>query len=436
MRKRIIRHSKFTVIGFALLLAACNPVDFRLANPVENPALPIAEEAPSSPAPVNAPVITPVLPQTPTAEVTRAETPVVASPPPESRAEPVVVAPPVPVVATPHAPPAKASTNVPILVAPPAPVVLVPPIAKVSQPEASPKMRKPKPVQFTQRPPDEGPRAISGDCATRSQLLSCMHCPVPSAQDSAPRLSRKGQALLDILTKACLVKNASDPGNYEAPDREELLSRMNQLSPRLYPDTTMSAIQTSTVNALLTSQDELQKTFGGIFHSGVTRPTRAFETYFGLSTIEARYTFCYAVDGEGGVGSRGLTFTRSNSTPIASKEFLHCYHHLDPDQCRESDDYVQANVHRNQLRNAMTESVMNPFAPTQTASRQTCEWEKLEGRMGAAARAQVNNWLSNGFTVGIDVPSRGMCMQVKEPLGNLPGVAADAPITLAAYRCR
>lgn len=427
-RQLIFQLPTITAMGFVFLLTACNPVGFRLAkNPAENqspesPALPLVEEAPSSPT-VDAPVAAPVYPHVPSVDLARtSDTPAVALPatPPLYTADvPPTTAPPVKF--------AKAS-----------PVDLETP-RKILEPVSR------TPVQFIERPTTERPaagqpaippRITSGNCTAGTPLLTCMQCPSPVKQETEPQLSGKGGALLNIMTRACEVTNASDPENYRSPTRAELLRRMNRLSPVLYPDTEMTGDQRSTIVSLVSSNEAVQKMFSGIFYSGVTRATTGFETYFGLSTIEARYTLCYAKDGDGTVDRFGLTFTRANSTPMASKAYLDCYYRESSQQCHETEEYVAANVYRTQLRRGMTESMVNPFVSAQTASAQTCEWEKFDGKMDDAASARVNAWLASGFTVGLDIPSRGMCVQIKGPLANVAGIAFDAPITLAAYRCR
>lgn len=191
----------------------------------------------------------------------------------------------------------------------------------------------------------------------------------------------------------------------------------------------MSAIETSTINSLVTNPNEIRRMFDGVFYSGVRPETRAFETYFGLEVIEARYAFCYA--GPSAPEGSSNTFDRFNSTPLHSKEWIDCQYGQDPFSCTENATYQAANVYRNQLRRGMTESIVNPYVPPAPIPAQTCEWEKFEGLYDAKATAQIQTWLDSGFTVAGDVPSLGMCLQVREPLANVIGT-----VSLAAYRCR
>lgn len=279
-----------------------------------------------------------------------------------------------------------------------------------------------------------GPVLSKGACAADSstQLLSCMNCIVPAVPITS-QFSKKGEAFFEIMAAACQIPNKSDPRGYVPPTRAELLYRLNRLSPTLYPDTPMTPLQISVVNSLRTNSDTLKKFFGGIFYSGVTEPTIAFETYFGLESREARYSFCYADDGDTTVGEFNVVFTRHNSTGLPSKKYLDCWYESSAwYNCKETPAYVDANLYRNQLRGAMTESIVNPYTGTPAGAQQTCSWEKFEGMNGDAAAAQVKSWLASGFTIGADIASRRMCSQITAPLE----ASLDSLITMAAYRCK
>jgi len=199
---------------------------------------------------------------------------------------------------------------------------------------------------------------------------------------------------------------------------------MNRLSPTLYPDTTMTAQQISTINSLLSSASALQSMFGGIYYSGVTAPTIAFETYFGLETIEARYAFCYGT-GEGASN----TFNRFNTTELHSKAWVDCQYGPDPFSCRENAAYTAANTYRTQLRRGLNESINNPYTPPASSIPKTCDWEKYEGQYDNVANEQVKTWLANGFKVGAELST--MCTTVTAPITGVTG-----KVTLAAYRCK
>ena len=191
----------------------------------------------------------------------------------------------------------------------------------------------------------------------------------------------------------------------------------------------MSALQERVIDQLQSSPDALREFFGGVFYSGVKPETIAFETYFGIETIEARYAFCYTDSDSEGISS---SFNRTNSTALHSKAWIDCQYSSDPYRCVEKPEYEFANVYRNQLRNAMTESLANPYKPVPVGPQPECEWQKYEGVYDASARLQIETWKQSGFTVGAEVQGAGLCGELK----------GDAPsdlfgnVTMAAYRCR
>lgn len=276
-------------------------------------------------------------------------------------------------------------------------------------------------------PPVTPPSAVlsKGACAADSstRLLSCMTCDIPPVA-VVSQFSRKGHALYEIMATGCQIRNLSDPAGYQPPSRAELMRRLNRLSPTLYPDSPMTEIQTATINSLLTNPQTLQTFFGGIWYSGVTPATRAFETYFGIETIEARYALCYG-SGEG----ISNTFNRFNTTELHSKEWVDCQYSNNPFSCQEGPEYVAANVYRTQLRRAMNESINNPYVAPPGEAPKVCDWEKYEGNYDSAAEAQLKSWLAAGFKVGAEDST--MCSVLTVPPTGLTG-----KVTLAAYRCK
>ena len=310
----------------------------------------------------------------------------------------------------------------------PDPDIPVPSPTPVPTPAPTP---APTPVVVVPTPTPVPPPVLSkGMCAPDSstRLLSCMNCIVPQLPPPPPQFSQKGQALLDILTNACQVRNGSDPAGYVPPSRAELLRRLNRLSPTLYPDSPMTAQQQATIGSLLSSPAAVQSMFGGIWYSGVTAPTIAFETYFGIEVIEARYAFCYSPTGGDGTS---VSFNRANTTPLHSKAWVDCQYGPDPFSCRENAAYTAANGYRTQLRTAMNESIRNPYSAPSPGAAKTCEWEKFDGLYNTLAVNQINSWVAAGFTIGADIASQNMCAQVTGPLSGVTG-----QVSMAAYRCK
>lgn len=309
------------------------------------------------------------------------------------------------------------------------------PIATSLNPETPTATGVVPPISVIETPvTPNAPILSKGTCAPDSstKLLSCMNCVVPHLPPSVPQFSKKGEALFEIMTAGCQVRNGSDPAGYAPPPRAELLRRLNRLSPTLYPDSPMTNIQVSTISSLMTDPAALKKMFGGIFYSGVNATTTAFETYFGIETIEARYAFCYAGGTSGSDEGTSATFNRFNSTPMLSKAYIDCTYSRDPASCQEGTDYITSNTYRRQLRNAMNESISHPYVAPTAGAQQTCAWEKFQGKTGNLANQQVKIWLAGGFTIGGDIPSQKMCAQITQPLA---GILNDTPITMAAYRC-
>lgn len=271
--------------------------------------------------------------------------------------------------------------------------------------------------------------ACAADSSTR--LLSCLNCDVP-AVPTVSQFSRKGEALFEILNSACQVRNGSDPAGYVPPTRAELMRRLNRLSPTIYPDSPMTPLQTSTINSLLTDPSAVDRMFRGLFQSGVIDSTIAFETYFGIETIEARYAFCYASVPNGTSEGISVTFNRFNSTPLHSKAWVDCQYGNDPFNCPERPEYITATTYRNQLRNGMNESINNPYVAPPAGSPNACEWEKYEGPYDGVAASTIAAWLAAGFSVAGELPNQNMCSRITGPLDD----SVDGNVVLAAFRCK
>jgi hypothetical protein len=300
-----------------------------------------------------------------------------------------------------------------------------PSIFKTENPVVEPPVT---PVQ--PEPPVPGPQAkvSSGTCANDSStiLTSCQKCLVPPVPPAPPQLSSKGKSLIDIMTLGCSVPNKSAPKDYVPPTREQILTRLNRLSPTLYPDSPMSASQVHVVEELKVNPAMQKHLFGKRWY---TPPlSNHFETYFGLSIAEAVYQICYQ--------SQDSIFTPDNDSPLQSIEFINCTYNSDPFGCRDHPEYIEGNLYRRQLRTAMRKSIEEPFRPQPTGPAQkTCRWEKYDGPFDLGGASAVARWLKKGALVSADVFDEApYCKRIKDlsEAENLKG----RNVLLASYSCQ
>lgn len=308
------------------------------------------------------------------------------------------------------------------------PMVGEPPVGPVTPPPGDDE--EPVVVVPPPEPPTPAPEKVAkltdGVCASDSstQLLSCMNCQVPLNPPAPPQLSVKGEALLDIMSLSCEAAVRPYHSSYVGPTREQLLVRLNRASPTLYPDSTLSTSSRNVINALKDPNNAATRnsTFGGIWYSS---NGLIFERYFGLSISEAVYTFC------GEVGSP--TFTPTNTTTLKSKEYTDCQNEASPwTTCTESAQYISANTYRNQLRNAMRQSISNPYVAPAPTPEKTCHWEKFEGDDMDVAQAKLQSWTAAGYTTGMSIESgdgSGYCG------ATLPDHLNNRTLTISAYKC-
>lgn len=293
------------------------------------------------------------------------------------------------------------------------------------------------PVPVTPEPPVTPPPPVvvpvkpqpvlsAGACAADSStiLTSCQTCQVPLNPPAPPQFSQKGQSLIDIMAIGCSVPNKSAPVGYKAPTRDELIQRLNRLSPTFYPDTNMSAQQLAVIEGLKSSSSMQNKMFGGLWYQPPL--SDAFETYFGIEVGEAVYQLCYQ--------SSESKFTPTNTTELHSKQYLDCTYNIGFG-CTETTTYKNANTYRNQLRAGMLESINNPYvAPPPTPSK-NCQWEKYDGYYDMGGPEQVAKWLVSSQKVSLEVKGpAGRC----DVITSLP-TGSDIPtgeVVMSAYVCK
>lgn len=269
--------------------------------------------------------------------------------------------------------------------------------------------------------------STNGVCAPDSstKLLSCMSCIVPPPPVQVPPLSVKGSNLLEIMTLGCAVRNGSDPSGYQPPTRAQILAKLNRLSTVLYPDSTMTSGESSTIAGLLstTSSSLRQRMFGGLWYQPPYSDN--FETYFGISIPEARYNLCY--------NDTQTTFqpSRNVTSEVHSINWYNCS--SSSMFCTEIPSYVQANVYRRQLGNAMYESIVNPWKPSGPAVTKTCNYETLKGLNGSTITSKLQTWLTAGYSVGAEISSQNICAKITNA-NQYVNVQGD--ISIAAYKCQ
>lgn len=371
------------VLICALIFSACERTQFRQ---VAEATAPIEE-------PLKLPDPTPVIEPEPLPPI---DPPVVVEPPP----------PPPPAVEPPPPTPPPVIAEPP----PPPPVVVEPP-----PPPPPPVIVEPPPVQK------------SGVCANDSstQLLSCMKCVVPMNPPVPPQFSEKGQSFIDVMAIGCSVPNKSAPKNYVPPTKEQLIARLSRLSPTFYPDSQMSTQQKNVINGLKNDPALQKKMFGGLWYQPPY--SDAFETYFGASVSELVYQICYQ--------SPESNFTPNENSPLQSKEYWDCLHSDNSFHCKEKPDYVKANVYRTQLRQAMNESINNPYVAPPLTPAKKCNWESFEGNYEQGADAVLAKWLVSGYKIGIEIGSlAGKC----EFVNSLPTGSATprGPVKMSAFICK
>ncbi|MBX7232442.1 MAG: hypothetical protein K1X29_10190 [Bdellovibrionales bacterium] len=333
--------------------------------------------------------------------------------PPETPTPPVVVDPPVtpPVVVEP--PPAQLPTP-PVVVAPPPfqppvpPVLVEPPVSPpvVIEPPVIPPVVVEPPAEV--EPPVVSPPSYefkSGICASEgtTPVTSCMTCQTPSVGESNS-LSHKAEQLLEIMTLSCPIPNKSEPDHYVAPTKKELLQMLHRCTPEAYQDTVASEEQSRVLQQLLdpVNSSLRQKMFKGLWYH--LPQHKSFETYFGLEIHEAVQVMCYHKYNVKSVHDLGgqLLPAEYFEAPV-------------PWLYQMPAEYEFANRQiRPELYHCMMESLAYPINKFPDPSEIQCRYETLRGPFGERMEAQIENWLNQGFKVGVDVPESGLCKDVTD----------------------
>ncbi len=263
-----------------------------------------------------------------------------------------------------------------------------------------------------------------GACAQDSstQILSCLKCEVPQIVQK-PQLSVKAQALLDIMTLSCGVSNKSDQNNFR-PTREMILNKLNQASELNYPDSKRTAGMEMVVQGLTNPNDGSlrQKMFGGLWYQPPY--SDSFETYFGLTTSEAKSTFCWYGDTKNGI--------ITDPVGVYSIEWIQCQSSGNSFACPEKPIYNTAQIYRTQLKNSLQLGVRNPYSAPTPDPQKKCHWDKFEGDDLIAAKQMLKQWTSQGRKVSMTAKknSVGLCSDAAEN-----NITEGSTIEMATYKC-
>lgn len=224
-----------------------------------------------------------------------------------------------------------------------------------------------------------------------TDLLSCVSCQ-SLMKTPEPDLSEKTKRLMAVMANACKIKNKSDPSKEMTATPEKLFSYLSSGSPSLYPDTVMTASQSKLIAELQNPDSKMyKKLFGGLWYQPPYSDD--FETYFGISTQEAKSLFCFETGSE--------TFNLNGYTPLQSKGYIDCLYSGSSFNCRESEAYIQANKTRKQLQSAVIHSLANPYVPAPAYPVKECYWETVEGVYNADFEDALVSWVNRGYQIGI-----------------------------------
>lgn len=237
-----------------------------------------------------------------------------------------------------------------------------------------------------------GLKYAQGSCSDQgTALLSCLECQSVSKAKEAD-LSEKAKSLMLIMNQACKIKNKSDPSKEMTGTAEKIFSYLSSGNKSLYPDSTMTVSQKNLITQLASVDSKLyKKMFGGLWYQPPYSDD--FETYFGISTQEAKSLFCFETPTE--------TFGLNSYTPLQSKEYIDCQYSSGWTSCRETEAYLSANTTRGQLQKTIQESLANPYQSGELVPVTQCFWETVEGVYNQDFEDALVSWVNRGYQIGI-----------------------------------
>lgn len=295
--------------------------------------------------------------------------------------------------------------------------VSIEPASKLTDPIVDPLPPVTPPVIVT-----PSPVLKTGVCAPNESILSCLQCQVPVPPPPPPVPLTKALKLAKIMKMACPIPNKSYPDGYTSPSPNDIAQHVLACTADLYPETSMSSAQASTMDRLLNETDDSLRM--KLFHKLWYNPPYSdhFELYFGLEIKEAASVFCL-----GGEIS-GLLFTSEYAKVVSDTGLYDDWLRNPEAQAR----WRQAQTQRGQLLSCLNKSAtVTPPTPTPTPVPKNCDYESFEGNFEQGGAEKIDKLLGHGYKVAVETTNS--CDQVVATPGpqNFKG-----KVKIVGYLCK
>lgn len=209
-----------------------------------------------------------------------------------------------------------------------------------------------------------------------------------------------------------------------APTAQEIEAHVLACTPELYPETDMTARQTTTMGRLLdeTNDGLRQKMFKGLWYQPPY--TEDFETYFGLDGAEAAYVFC--------MNKPGLSSVLYTSEYARARTNQYTWDAWQRDPAAQA-RWQAAQIQRQQLLSCFNKpggSGSPTPAPSPDPSK-TCEYRSFEGLYEFGGREMIQNALAEGFKISVETNLACVLLTAVPSATDFQG-----QLKIGAYRCR
>lgn len=263
----------------------------------------------------------------------------------------------------------------------------------------------------------------SGTCNNNESVLSCLKCETPPPPPVVPTLSTKAQKLAKIMALSCPIGNKSYPSDYVSPSATDVKTRLYACTAELYPETLMTANQTSTMAAALDDSNSAMRNrlFAGLWYQ--PHYSDDFELYFGLTGQEAAYAFCL------GRPVAGLLITAEYAKVASDITALERWTSDPAAQAR----WQAAQFQRQQLLSCLNKPGSAPVdtAPATPAPAPVCEYKSYSGTFNTDALTEISSNLQQGYKVAMETELT--CTQVS----TVPTIDAfKGKVKIVGYRCQ